>query len=88
MRIKVKKITDGDTFQSTRGGFFRLAHVNAPEKREVGYRKAKAILANFIEGEELIVKKFGTSYGRKVVVARVPGEKITTNEKMRYEGCK
>lgn len=88
MRIKVKKITDGDTFQGTGGGFFRLAGVNAPEKRDTGYQKAKVTLANFIEGEELIVKQVGISYGRKVVFTRIPGEKTTTNEKMRRRGYK
>lgn len=88
VKIKVKKILDGDTFQSTRGGFFRLAKVDAPEKRERGYQKAKGILKKFIEGEELIIKVEGLSYGRKIVEARKPGEKTTINEKMRRKGYK
>lgn len=87
-KIKVKKVLDGDTFRSTRGGFFRLAEVDAPEKREPGYKKAKETLKNFIEGEELIVKVEGKSYGRKVVEARIPGEKITINTKMKRKGYK
>jgi endonuclease YncB( thermonuclease family) len=87
-KIKVKKIIDGDTFQSTRGGFYRLADVNAPEKREKGYQKAKETLKQLIEDEKLITKVEGTSYGRKVVIARISGEKTTINEKMRRKGYK
>lgn len=82
-RIKVKKIIDGDTFQDTRNRFFRLAEVNAPEKKKRGYKKAKEALTKFIDGEELIVKEVGKSYNRKVVEARKPGEKVTTNTKMK-----
>ena len=87
-KINVKKVVDGDTFQSTRGGFFRLANVNAPEKRERGYQKAKETLKQLIEGEKLIVKIEGISHGRKVVTARIPGEKMTINTKMRRKGYK
>jgi len=87
-KIKVKKVTDGDTIQSTRGGFYRLANVDAPEKRERGYQKAKETLKELVEGEKLIVKVEGTSYGRKVATLRIPGEKTTINEKMRRRGYK
>jgi len=87
-KIKVKKVIDGDTFQGTRGGFFRLADVDAPEKRKRGYQKAKETLKKFVEGEELIIKVEGVSHGRKVVKTRKPGEKITINEKMRRKGYK
>ncbi|KKO02863.1 hypothetical protein LCGC14_0103130 [marine sediment metagenome] len=87
-KIKVKKITDGDTFQGTRGGFYRLANVDAPEKRERGYQKAKETLKELIEGEKLIVKVEGTSYGRKVATVRIPGEKTSINEKMKRRGYK
>ncbi len=81
-RVNVKKIIDGDTFEDTRHRFFRLANVDAPEKKERGYNRAKEILQNMITGEELIVKQIGESYGRKVVEARIPGEKMTVNTKM------
>jgi len=86
-KIKVKKVIDGDTFQAG-NRFFRLAGVNAPEKRERGFKKAKETLANLIEENELIVKIEGQSYTRKVVTARIPGEKTTINEKMRRRGYK
>jgi len=86
MKIKVRKIIDGDTFQDTRSRFFRLANIDTPDKRERGYQKAKEILKNFIEGEELQVKIEGVSYNRKVVIARKTGEKTTINEKMDRKG--
>lgn len=87
-KIKVKKIIDGDTFKDTRGRFYRLSEVDTPEKRKRGYQKAKETLSNFIEEENLIVSVEGKSYGRKVVKARIPGEKTTINEKMRRKGYK
>lgn len=85
-RTKVKKVIDGDTFQGSYNKFFRLADVDAPEKREPGYQKAKQDLQNFIEGEELIIKTVGKSYNRDVVEVRKPGEKMTINTKMRRKG--
>lgn len=87
-KIKVKKVIDGDTFQDTRNRFYRLAEVNTPEKRKRGYQKAKEALKSFIEGEELIIKIEGESYGRKVVIARKPGEKMSINTKMKIKGYK
>lgn len=87
VKIKVKKVIDGDTFQA-RNRFFRLAGVDAPEKRERGFKKAKETLVNLIEGKELIVRIEGQSYNRKVVTVRKPGEKTTINEKMRRKGYK
>ncbi len=88
VKIKVKKVIDGDTFKDTRGRFYRLAGVNAPEKKKRGYKKAKKVLINFIEGKELIIKIEGKSYGRNVVKARKSREKRTINEKMRRMGYK
>lgn len=82
MTVKVKKIIDGDTFQDSRNRFYRLANVDAPEKKERGYNTAKENLKNMIAGEELIVKQVGESYNRKVVIAKIPGEKTTINSKM------
>jgi len=82
MTIKVKKVLDGDTFQDSRNRFYRLADVDAPEKKERGYNTAKENLKKMIGGEELAVKQVGESYNRKVVVARIPGEKTTINAKM------
>ena len=87
-KVKVKKVIDGDTFQDNRSRFFRLASVDAPDKGERGYQKAKETLDKFIGGEEMFVKVEGESYGRKVVTVRKHGEKTTINEKMRRRGYK
>lgn len=87
-KIKVRKVIDGDTFQDTRNRFFRLAGVDAPDKKERGYTNAKETLSNLIGDKELSVQVEGQSYGRKVVRARKLGEKITINEKMRRKGYK
>ncbi len=87
-KIKVEKVLDGDTFQSTNEKFYRLAGVNAPEKGKRGYKKAKETLKSLIEGEELIIKEVGMSYGRIVVEARKPGEKTSINTKMKRKGYK
>lgn len=87
-KIKVKKVIDGDTFKDTRGRFYRLAEVNTPEKRKRGYENAKETLKKFIEGKEIIIKVEGTSYGRKIVKARMLGEKMTINTKMKRKGYK
>jgi endonuclease YncB( thermonuclease family) len=82
MTIKVKKVIDGDTFQDSRNRFYRLADVDAPEKKEHGFNTAKQALKGMIEGEEIVIKQVGVSYNRKVVVARIPGEKTTINAKI------
>ena len=76
MRVKVKKVIDGDTFEDTRRRFFRLEGIDAPEKKERGFKKAKEVLREMISGEELIVNQVGESYGRKVVKARISGKKL------------
>lgn len=88
MKLRAKKIIDGDTFQDTRNRFFRLANVDTPEKRQRGYQKAKETLSKLISEEELIVDVKGKSYNRKVVIAKKLGEKTSINEKMRRKGYK
>ena len=83
MRVKVKKVIDGDTFEDTRRRFFRLEGVDAPEKKERGFKKAKEALREMISGEELIVNQVGESYRRKVIKARISGEKTTVNTKIK-----
>ncbi len=85
-KITAKKVIDGDTFEGPRKQFFRLAEVDAPEKGERGYQKAKEILKKAIEGERVYVQTVGKSYGRDVARVRLPGEKRTVNEKMKRAG--
>ncbi len=87
-KTRVEKVVDGDTFKDSRGRFFRLAGVDAPEKNERGGKKATETLRNMIEDETIYFREEGQSYGRKVVTARVKGEKTTINEKMRRRGYK
>lgn len=62
-------VKDGDTFQTARGRWIRLAYVYAPEKGERGYLIAKRILESLILGKAITYKPVGTSYGR--IVAEV-----------------
>lgn len=87
-KTRVAKVLDGDTFQDSRGRYMRLANVHAPEKTERGGPKARQTLRNMLEGKTIYFKQVGSSYGRKVVVARPKGEKTTINERMRRRGYK
>ncbi|MBA3064646.1 MAG: thermonuclease family protein [Nanoarchaeota archaeon] len=70
---KVKKVIDGDTVivSSPVSGskYIRIAGVNAPEKRQMGYQTAKANLKSRIGGKKVWVTPVGKSYGR--IVARI-----------------
>lgn len=88
IKIKVKKVLDGDTFQAMNGKFYRLAGFDTPEKRKLGYQKAKDALNDLIAREELIINEVGKSYTRIVVEARKPGEKMSISTKMKRKGYK
>jgi len=70
---KVKRVLDGDTFQTYRkikgSNYVRLAGVNAPEKHQFGGREATARLKRQIQGKTVTLQPVGRSYSR--VVARV-----------------
>ena len=69
IRRKIQKIIDGDTFKvrkRVRGSqYIRLAGINAPEKGQRGYMKAKKKLAK-LKGKVVTLKPKGKSYGRTV----------------------
>jgi len=69
MRRKVQKIIDGDTFKvrrKVRGSqYIRVSGLDAPEKGQFGYGKAKQKLSR-IKGKTVTVKPRGRSYGRTV----------------------
>ena len=73
IRRTVKRVIDGDTFQTYRkiGGsnYVRLAGVNAPEKYQFGGRQATQKLKRQIQGKTVTLQPVGRSYGR--VVAKV-----------------
>lgn len=73
IRRKVKKVIDGDTFQTyTRvngSNFVRIAGKHAPEKHQFGGQQAKQKLRRQIQGKVVTLKPVGRSYSR--VVAKV-----------------
>ena len=70
VRRKVQKIVDGDSFTVRKrvagSQHIRIANLNAPEKDEKGYKKAKEKLARQIRGKTVALKIKGKSYGRTV----------------------
>jgi len=70
---KVKKVVDGDTFQTytkvNGSNYIRIAGKNAPEKHQFGGSKATQSLKRQIQGKVVTVNPVGRSYGR--IVAKV-----------------
>ncbi len=70
---KVKRVLDGDTFQTYRkvngSNFVRIANKNAPERYQFGGREATEKLKRRIQGKNVTLQPVGRSYGR--VVAKV-----------------
>jgi len=53
---RVTRVIDGDSFKTrSRKNSVRLANVNAPEKDQRGFSKAKNQLANLIQGQEVLI---------------------------------
>ena len=73
IRRKVKKVIDGDTFQTytkVRGSnYIRIAGKNAPEKHQFGGKQSTQKLKKQIQGKVVTLKPVGRSYSR--VVAKV-----------------
>lgn len=73
MRRTVKRVLDGDTFQTYRkvngSNFVRLADVNAPELNQFGGYAARDRLKRQIQGKTVTLQPVGRSYSR--VVAKV-----------------
>ena len=73
IKRKVKKVIDGDTFQTytkVRGSnYVRIAGKNAPEKYQFGGREATSKLKRQIQGKTVTIQPVGRSYSR--VVAKV-----------------
>lgn len=76
-KAKVVDVTDGDTVGLSGRGripkFVRIAGMNAPEKGQFGYSKAKRSLSQKVLGRTMTFKPVGMSYGR--TVAKMPGLK-------------
>jgi len=73
IRRTVKRVLDGDTFQTYRkvrgSNYVRIAGKNAPEKYQSGGRESTARLKRQIQGKTVTLQPIGRSYSR--VVARV-----------------
>lgn len=73
IRRKVKKVIDGDTFETYRKiqgtNRVRIAGKNAPERYQFGGKQAITKLKRQIQGKIVTLKPVGRSYGR--IVAKV-----------------
>ena len=77
-------VDNGDTFQTSKGHWVRLANVCAPVLGEPGFLKAKITLENLILGEEVVYEQVGTSYNRLVAEVWIGSTQV--NSYMRDEG--
>ncbi len=74
IRRTVKRVIDGDTFQTYRklngSNYIRLAGVNALEKWQFGGRQATQSLKRQIQDKTVTLQPVGRSYGRVVANVR------------------
>jgi len=74
IKRKVKKVIDGDTFQThtkvNGSNYVRIAGKNAPERHQFGGREATQKLKRQIQGKVVTLKPVGKSYGRTVAKVR------------------
>jgi len=81
---RVTKVIDGDTFKtSARKNPVRLANVNAPEKRQTGFSKAKNQLTNLIQGQEVLIDTVARDRFRRSVARVYEGGKSINKEMQR-----
>ena len=78
----VTKVIDGDTFRtSSRKNSVRLARINAPEKGQPGFVKAKDQLSKLVSDEEVRIDPVARDkYGR--TVANVYKGRKSVNKEM------
>ena len=83
-RRKVKKVIDGDTFEIYRPilgkTFVRLANVDAPEKGQFAYMKAKNRLKGMIGGKVVTIKPVAVM---ERLIAEVVADRKSVNKRMR-----
>ncbi len=79
IRRKIKKVVDGDTFQTYRKirgtDYVRIAGIDAPEKGQPGYGVAKRRLSRLV-GKTVTLTPKGRSYGRVVASVRYKRRKV------------
>ena len=76
MLVTVKRVIDGDTFETEDGKFVRLSRFDAPELREVGGKEMAAHLRQLIAGKDVRIEQVGTSYGRLVAEVWLDDESV------------
>jgi len=86
-REHVSRIIDGDTFATkSRKNPVRLANVDAPEKGQPGFMKAKKQLANLIQGEVVVVNTVTRDkYGRSVAKVYESGKSVNKEMQRRLK---
>lgn len=68
--VSVSSVVDGDTFKDSKGQYYRIAFIDAPEKNQDFGNVATAFLKNLIEDKQCTVEAVSTDkYGR--IVAKV-----------------
>ncbi len=74
MRRKVKRVIDGDTFEThtkvNGSNFIRIAGKNAPESHQFGGPEATRKLKRQIQGKVVTLQPVAGSYGRTVAKVR------------------
>lgn len=86
-KMKVRKVTDGDTFVTQDDKRVRLANVRAPEKGQRGAPQARKDLRELISQKQVKVETVARDqYGR--VVAQVKVGNKSVNKAMREKGWK
>ena len=83
---KVKRVIDGDTFETISGQRVRLADVDAPEKGKPGSAKATEKLESLVGNKNVIVDPVGTSYGRIVADVEVDGQSVNKSMQRHLKG--
>ncbi len=80
IRRKIKKIIDGDTFETVRKlkgtNFIRIRGKNAPEKGQKGYAISKKKLSRLSGKVVTLVPKARDKYGRIVAEVRYKRKKV------------
>ena len=81
---RVSKVIDGDSFRTkSRKNPVRLANVNAPEKSQTGFSKAKNQLNNLIQGQEVLIDTVARDRFRRSVAKVYKGGKSINKEMQR-----
>ena len=79
--VKVTKVIDGDTFETSDGETIRLLGINTPEEGEYYYEEAKDYLWYLIGNKEVELESDKTNkdwYGRKLRYVYIDGKMVNS----------